>query len=274
MYSNMEGVIREGDYVILYCNGKKLPVTIERDKVIHTHIGLIEANKIIGKGYGSSIKTHIGEKVYILRPNLVDYVLNVKRRTQIVYPKDIGLILLLGRIGPGSIIVEGGSGSGALTGVLAYMVRPNGKVYSYEVREEFLRIAKKNVKRLGVGEYVVFKHKDITKGIDEQNVDAIILDIASPWLVVEHAFKSLKGGGFFISLSPTIDQVEKTVEKLKEFNFKDIEVVETFIRYWKVKTGESRPLTFMVGHTEFIVFARKVLEDDDERSNEPLHNEG
>jgi len=256
----VEDVVDKGDKVLLYCDRKKFLITIEPKRILHTHIGMINLEEVIGKRYGDVITTHIGEKAYILRPNLVDYVLNVKRRTQIVYPKDIGIILLLGRIGPGSLVVEGGSGSGAMTGVLAYMVRPNGKVFSYEIRDEFLKIAKRNVKELGVGDYVVFKHKDITKGIDEENVDVVVLDIASPWLVVRHAADALKGGGYFISLSPTIDQVERTVSELRKHNFIDISVFETFIRYWKVKEGESRPLTFMVGHTEFIVFARKVFE--------------
>ncbi|MCD6095106.1 MAG: tRNA (adenine-N1)-methyltransferase [Thermoprotei archaeon] len=257
---SLKDVIDKGDKVLLYCNGKKFLVSVEPGRVLHTHIGMINLDEIIGKRYGDLITTHIGERVYLLRPNLADYVLNVKRRTQIVYPKDIGIILLLGRVGPGSIVVEGGSGSGALTGVLAYMVRPNGKVFSYEVREEFLKLAKRNVEKLGVSDYVIFKHKDITKGIDERNIDTIILDIAAPWLVVEHAAKALKGGGYFISLSPTVDQVEKTVGELRKYNFIDISVLETFVRYWKIKEGESRPLTFMVGHTEFIVFARKVFE--------------
>jgi tRNA (adenine57-N1/adenine58-N1)-methyltransferase len=117
---------------------------------------------------------------------------------------------------------------------------------------------KKNIERLGLSKYVEFKLKDITKGIDERNVDAVILDMATPWLVVEEAKKALKIGGRFVSFSPTINQVEKTVEAMKLAGFINIKTIELIIRRYKVKLNETRPETIMIGHTGYITSGRKV----------------
>jgi len=254
-------VIKEGDYVVLYIEaGKKHLVKVTRGREFHTHRGYIKLSDLIGKKYGDYVISNVGSKFYLLKPTPEDYVMKVERVTQIIYPKDIGLIILRSGVGPGSIVVEAGTGSGALTGALAYYVRPHGRVYSYEIRKEFLERARRNLEKLGLINYVVLKHKDITKGIDERYVDAVILDLATPWLVVGHAHEALKGGGAFVSFSPTIDQVIRTVEELRKYPFVDITVSEIFLRNYKVKRGETRPETFMVGHTGYVVFARKVNE--------------
>ncbi|HDI75359.1 MAG TPA: methyltransferase domain-containing protein, partial [Thermoprotei archaeon] len=167
------------------------------------------------------------------------------------------LIVFLSGVGPGSIVVEAGTGSGFLTAALAYYVRPDGRVYSYEIRRDFLEIARKNLSLCGLLPYVDLKHKDIVDGIDEKNVDAVILDMPNPWDVVPHAKEALKDGGVFVSFLPTINQVEKIVEKLIHENFLDVLTIETLLRKIKVKKGETRPETFMIGHTGYIVFARK-----------------
>ncbi len=251
--------IEEGSYVLLATEeGWTKLVKIKRGIQLNTHFGIVKIDEIIGKEFGEYIKTHLGKKMYLLNLTLKDYVYNITRRTQILYPKDIGLILLYCNVTPGSIVVEAGTGSGCLTGILASMVKPNGKVYTYEIREEFIKIARRNIEKLGLEEYVVFKHKDITRGIDEKNVDAVILDMPTPWLVVKHAYKALKGGGVIACFLPTIEQVIKTVSALREEGFIQIEVCESTLRYWKVKRNETRPETFMVAHTGFLVFARKV----------------
>ncbi len=131
-------------------------------------------------------------------------------------------------------------------------------VYSYDINENSLKVAAKNLEILRVSDYVVLKNSDITQGIEETEVDAVILDMPVPWLIVPHAKKALRGGGVFVSFSPTIEQVIRTVTKLREHKFHDIEVVETLLRRWRIGKGASRPETFTVGHTGFIVFARKV----------------
>jgi tRNA (adenine57-N1/adenine58-N1)-methyltransferase len=162
-------------------------------------------------------------------------------------------------IGPGSRVVESGTGTGALTTALAHYVKPNGKVYSYELHEEFQKNAEKNLKRANLLDFVELKSGDITTGIEERNVDAVVLDLAVPWLVVPHAYETLKPSGTLVSFSPTIDQVVKTVEALKETGFVFIETVECLMRAMQVERGKTRPHTMMTGHTGYITHARKAV---------------
>lgn len=252
--------IKENDYVLLYLDDKRTyMVRVESGKVLHTHKGFINIGDLIGRGFGSRIKSSMGVEFISFKPTIRDYIFKSSRGTQIIYPKDIALIILFGNIQPGSRVVEAGTGVGALTTALANYVKPTGRVYSYEVRGEFLDIARKNLERAGVLEYVELKNRDITQGIDETDVDAVILDMATPWLVIPHAYKALRGSGSFISFSPTIDQVVKTVEELKANNFANIETIECLVRRIRVEKGKTRPETLMTGHTGYITFARKAL---------------
>ena len=162
-------------------------------------------------------------------------------------------------IGPGSRVVESGTGTGALTTALAYYVKPNGKVYTYELRSEFQKNAEKNLKRSNLLDYVEMKSGDVTKGIDERDLDAVILDLATPWLVIPHAYEALKPSGILVSFSPTIDQVVKATEALRENNFILIETVECIMRAMQIERGKTRPQTLMTGHTGYITHARKTL---------------
>ncbi len=257
--------IREGDYVVLFLRpDKKYLIKVSKGKVLHTHEGYIEHDKIIGLRNGDYVESSLGRRFYVFRPNLRDYISKIRRRTQILYPKDIGLIILYAGIGPGSIVVEAGTGSGALAGILAYLVRPHGRVYSYEVRADLIEDALRNIEILGVRDYITIKNKDITRGIDEKEVDAVILDMATPWTVVPHAREALKGGGAFISFSPTIEQAIKTARELEKEGFVEVEIVETLLRRWRLGNLGSRPETFIVGHTGFLVFARRCIEPEEE----------
>jgi tRNA (adenine57-N1/adenine58-N1)-methyltransferase len=162
-------------------------------------------------------------------------------------------------ISSGSRVVEAGTGTGALTTALAHYVKPEGKVYSYEIREEFQKVAEKNLRRAGLLEFVELKNGDVTAIIDERDVDAVVLDLATPWLVVPHAYEALKASGTIVSFSPTIDQVVRTTEALKEHNFICIETVECLMRGMQVERGKTRPQTLMTGHTGYITHARKAL---------------
>lgn len=256
----MPHTISEGDDILLYLNPRTTYlVRVEKGRSFHTHKGFVQLDGLIGKEYGVRIESSIGVQFVALEPTVRDYVFKMSRRTQINYPKDIALIIMFSGIGPGSTVVEAGTGTGALTSVLAFYVRTGGHIYSYEVRQEFMESALKNLERAGVSEYVSLKNKDITGGIDETDVDAVILDLATPWLVVPHAYSALKGSGSLVSFSPTIDQVLKSVEALRENGFVDIETIECLMRGMQVEPGKTRPETLMTAHTGYITSARKAL---------------
>jgi tRNA (adenine57-N1/adenine58-N1)-methyltransferase len=258
-----ERKIYENDEVLFLTEKKrKHLVKIVPGEKFHSEEGFIELSNLIGKNYGCSIKTNINRCWNVLYPRLVDKALKLPRLTQIVYPKDLGYILIQGDIQPGSFVLEAGTGSGVLTMFLANYVKPYGKVYSYDINEQYIENAKKQLTRYNLDRYVVFKLKDVTKEIDEKNIDTIILDIPTPWLVVKNAYNALKPSGIFISLSPTIEQVIETVEELNKNNFIDISTIEILLRNLRVKKGMTRPEHTMRAHTTYITFARKALKEE------------
>ncbi len=258
----MQEIIEDGSDILLYLDKKrKYLVKVRKNEVFHTHKGYIVFNELIGKPFGIKIESSIGIKFTILKPNLKDHLQKIARKTQIMYPKDMGLLLIYSNIGPGSRVVEGGTGSGALTSLLANYVKPDGMVYSYETREEFIRVAEKNLNKLGLIKFVTLKKADLTKGIDEKEVDAVVLDMPTPWLVVSHAYHALKNTGTFTSFSPTIEQVIKTVEAMEKTGFTDIETVECLIRRYQVEAGKTRPETLAIAHTGYLTFGRKALKE-------------
>ena len=261
--STREGMkfIGEGDDALLYLDQKRTYlVRVGAEKRFHTHKGYVELGDLIGKPYGSPLRSSLGITFYALRPLTRDRVLKTDRRTQVMYPKDIGYLLFRTDIGAGSRVVEAGTGSGALTCALADAVRPKGMVYSYEIRPEFQRVAAGNIERAGLAPYVELKAGDVTEGIDEEEVDAVVLDLPTPWLVVPLAHETLAGGGVLASFSPTIEQVMKTVSALGGRPFVEVETVELILRRITVAENRTRPETLMIGHSGYITTARKVLE--------------
>jgi tRNA (adenine57-N1/adenine58-N1)-methyltransferase len=256
----MTELIAEGADIFLYLDRRRTYlVRVEAEKSFHTHKGYIQLGDLIGRQFGTRIASSMGVDFIALRPTLRDYIFKTKRRTQISYPKDISLIIMFSGIGPGSRVVEAGTGTGALTTALAHYVRPAGRVFTYEVRSEFRERAIKNLERAKVSDYVDSKNKDITEGIEEKEVDAVILDLATPWLVIPHAYTALNGSGVLVSFSPTIEQVVKTVEALTEHGFVDVQSLETLMRFMQVERGKTRPQTLMTGHTGYLTFARKAF---------------
>lgn len=251
--------IVDGDVLLLYLSRRKtFLVKAEKGKAFHTHKGIVSFDNLIGREYGSRVTSSLGTEFIALHPMLSDYIFKSTRRTQITYPKDAALIVMFSGIGPSSRVVEAGAGTGALTTALAHYVRPHGKVYSYELRGEFINTAMKNLQRAGLLTFVELKNKDVTMGIDEKEIDAVILDLASPWAVAEHAYTSLKPSGSIVSFSPTIDQVVKMAEALAENSFTDVRSYECLLREMQVVRGKTRPETLMTGHTGYITFARKA----------------
>lgn len=245
------------DLVVLideFGNKHLLKITKETKKI--RGVGYLNLSQLIGKKFGE--KVEIGNRSFILlTPSIIDILEGIKRKPQIIIPKDSAQIAMYCDVHSGCKIIEGGVGSGALTIALANLVRPNGKIISYEKRKDFADFARKNIVLAGFKDYSEIKIKDITKGIDEKGVDAIILDIPNPWEVVEHAFESLKVCGHFASFIPTINQLEKVVNALKEYDFIEIRSFETLQREIVVSISGTRPSYDMLGHTGYITFARK-----------------
>lgn len=252
--------ITEGDYVLLCLDPRRTyMVKVEAEKTFHTHKGYIKLDELIGKPYGATIQSSLGTHFTALKPSLTDYIMKSSRQTQITYPKDAALIVMFSGIGPSSRVAESGTGTGALTTALAHYVKPNGKIYTYDLRQEFQKTAEKNLKRANLQDYVELKSGDVTTGIEERDLDAVILDLAVPWLVVPHAYTALRPSGILVSFSPTIDQVVKTVEALKETGFVFIETIECLTRAMQIERGKTRPHTMMTGHTGYITHARKAI---------------
>jgi tRNA (adenine57-N1/adenine58-N1)-methyltransferase len=251
-------MISENDVVLLVDEkGRKVLVRV-RDKVEKIKkLGVFNPGSLIRKEYGSIVEIN-RKKFFIVKPNIVDKIETIRRRAQIILPKDSALIALYCDIKNGSIVIEGGIGSGALTIVLANLVQPNGKVISYEKREEFATFALENLKIAGLEKFVEIKIKDITMGIDERNVDSVILDIPNPWDAAKSAYEALKASGTFCSYSPLINQVENTVKELRRYNFIDVKTFENLQREMVVGERGTRPSFEMLAHTGYLTFARKL----------------
>lgn len=252
--------IQDGDYVLIYLDSRRTyMIKAQSGQTFHTHKGYLRLDDLIGKPYGEPIKSSLGITFATLKPALTDYMMKSGRNTQIVYPKDAALIVMFSGIGPGSRVVESGTGTGALTTALAHYVGETGKIYTYELRSEFQKNAAKNLARSKLIGNVEMKSGDVTMGIEERDLDAVILDLAVPWLVASHAYEALKPSGILVSFSPTIDQVVRTTEALRDNGFVFIETVECLMRTMQVERGKTRPNTMMTGHTGYITHARKIL---------------
>jgi tRNA (adenine57-N1/adenine58-N1)-methyltransferase len=262
--------IKEGDYVLLYSRkGKNWLLKVSAKGDFHTHLGRVPFGGIVGNEFGCSVLSDTGQSLYVLKPTVEDYLMKCERQTQIVYPKDMGLIALRTGIGPGARVVETGTGSGALTTYVASLVQPGGKVYSYEIREDFHRMAAKNLAKAGLSEFVDLKLADASKGFEETDADAAIIDLGDPWNFVDLAWKALKPSGGFAGITPTTNQAELLVDKLKRNGFTRTECFEILFRKMEARIGMTRPSTRMIGHTAYIVTATKLLEKEEAPPSEP-----
>lgn len=270
---NLHGTtVNDGDLAQLVgLRHKSFIVRLKQGGELQTHRGVVKFDDIIGKPWGSRIRSHMGNPFYVLQPALGDLLKELPRNTQILYPKDIGFILVQMGIGEGQVVLEAGTGSGSLTSAMAFAVGSRGKVITYEAREEMQKLARKNISSLGLEERVEFKLRELTQeeGFDEEGVDALFLDLPNPYDYIHHARKALKMGGFFGSILPTVNQVSKLLLALRQFDFAFVDVCEVLLRYYKPEPERLRPVDRMVAHTGFLIFARPVLiEKQDERIDE------
>jgi tRNA (adenine57-N1/adenine58-N1)-methyltransferase len=237
-----------------------------------SHRGVLKHDDLIGKPWGSQVFSHMGAPFFLLQPSLADILNELPRATQILYPKDIGYILVTMGIAPGQRIMEAGTGSGSMTIALATTVGSEGRVISYEQKQDTQNLARKNLERVGLAARVDFKLRDIQEGFDETDADAFFLDVQNPYDYIVQVRAALKPGGHFCALIPTFNQVEKILYALKKNNFAFVEVCEILLRFYKADPMRLRPTDRMVAHTGFLVFARRIEPNTDPRGLE-LANE-
>jgi len=239
--------------------GRQHIVQLSPSGKLQTHLGQIIFEDLFGKHWGSHVKTHTGKNFLLLQPSLHDLLLNIKRSGTIMYPKDMGYILLNMNIVRGTHVIESGSASGALTTALAVSVGPEGHICSYDIRDDTQALARKNIQKLGLEDRVTFIRQDIAYGFNETGADALFLDIPNPSDYIEQVRKALKPGGFFGCLQPTTNQVSQLLDVLIAQNFSFIEVCEIIQRHYKPVPTRLRPNDRLTAHTGFLVFARPML---------------
>lgn len=263
-------VAQDGDLVqLLGRRHKSHFIRLKAGAVFQTHRGELQHDDLIGQPWGTRLESHTGSLFFLMQPSLGDLITEIKRNTQIIYPKDIGYIVMTMGIGPGVHVLEAGTGSGALTTAFAFLVGDKGRVTSYEKRQEMQNLARNNLARVGLLDRVTFKLGDAADGFDEREVDAVFLDLPNPYDYITQVKSSLKYGGFVGMILPTTNQVTKSLEALRVNDFAFVEVCELLLRFYKPDWERLRPTDRMVAHTGYLVFGRSVREQhlDDPQMN-------
>jgi tRNA (adenine57-N1/adenine58-N1)-methyltransferase len=319
-----------GETVLLLDRGEnRRLITLRAGAKAHGHKGYLEHDRIIGAREGIVVRSSSGATYVVFRPRLSEYALEMPRRSAIVYPKDVGIILVWADIYPGATVVESGLGSGSLTLALHRAVGPTGQVIVYEQRADMIKSAVTNITKYAapgqqpaqpdirlverppddldateaeeasdeapqaqkpdqaastaesdqpseatepsMSSNLIIREANIYDGIFEADVDRIVLDLPEPWRVVPHALDRLRSGGVIACYSPSIIQVQRTVEALEETRgFTQIESLEVLYRPWQIKGQAVRPVQQMVSHTAFLTFARRLAARGRRPGEEPL----
>jgi tRNA (adenine57-N1/adenine58-N1)-methyltransferase len=261
--------VKQGDLILLVSpKGKRYLRRFDPEVVLHTQEGMIRFADVGQADCGGAVTTHMGHVFRVLRPSTYDLIKGVKRSTQIMYPKEIGYVLLKLGIGPGIRVIEAGSGSGGLTLALAWHVGETGRVYTFERRPEFFALTGENLEAVGLsGQVSQFNH-DISKGFfpegytpgdpatDPSNADALFLDVRTPWDYLEEAAAVVRPGSPVGFLLPTTNQISELLAAMEDSPFQDPEVLEILVRHYKPVPERLRPEDRMVAHTGFLIFAR------------------
>jgi tRNA (adenine57-N1/adenine58-N1)-methyltransferase len=240
--------------------GRHYTMVLAAGDEYHTHRGGIAHDDIIGQPEGSVVKAANGDPFLVLRPLLIDYVLSMPRGAQVIYPKDAAQIVAMGDIFPGAKVLEAGVGSGALTCSLLRAVGDHGELHSYELREDFAAIARKNVEAfLGGPQKAWNLHIGDVAGNEETGFDRIVLDMLTPWEALDMVERSLVPGGVFVGYVATTPQLSELVEALRERGgWTEPRAWESLVRDWHAEGLAVRPDHRMVAHTAFLVSARKL----------------
>jgi tRNA (adenine57-N1/adenine58-N1)-methyltransferase len=251
-------IINAGERVMLIDQkDRRYLISLRPGASFHTHAGIVQHDDIIGRDEGDSVDGSSGRPFLVLRPMLSDVVLKMPRGAQVIYPKDLGAILMAADIGPGMKVLEAGIGSGALSMTI---LRAGALITGYEIREDFAQRAKDNVTAmLGEDVHYDIQIRDVTEGIDGTDFDRVVLDMPEPWAVVEHAEKALRPGGIFLAYLPTINQTQQLRQTLDRHAFGLAETVEILRRTWHIDGRSVRPDHRMVAHTGFLTSARRLV---------------
>lgn len=256
------GLFSAGDKVLLIdARDRRYLITLATGNQWHSHHGVLEHDALIGLPEGISVATSGGTKVLAFRPTLEDYVLKMRRGAQVVYPKDIGLILVYADVYEGARVLEAGTGSGSLTLALCRAVGESGRVVSYEARDDHHERAVENIEiwySQSKPENLELRVGDVFEDVPERGFDRFILDLPEPWRAVGTTTAALLPGGIFCSYLPTIPQVSQTVEVLRAGGFALIRTFEGLVRTWNIEGQSVRPDHRMVAHTGFLITARKL----------------
>ncbi len=224
--------------------------------------GKISVDDIIGRDEGIVVRSSYNEPFLVFRPSLAQLVPNLPRTAQVIYPKDLGPILIWADLFPGARVVEAGVGAGSLSMALLRAIGEEGRLFSYEVREDFAALAQKNVSRyFGPAPNWRVTLGDVAVALDETNIDRVLLDLPEPWQIIGPAWQALRPGGILLSYLPTVPQVKTFVDALRDDNrFACIETSETLMRFWHIKGMSVRPQHRMIAHTGFLTTARRLAD--------------
>jgi tRNA (adenine57-N1/adenine58-N1)-methyltransferase catalytic subunit len=252
------GLLGAGERVLLVDpKSRRYLLTLATGASFHTHSGILAHDDVIGCPEGSTVAASTGRNFLVLRPTLADTVLKMPRGAQVIYPKDLGAILMAADIGPGQRVLEAGVGSGALS---MTVLRAGASVIGYELREDFANRARANVAALlGADADYRVELRDVTEGIEERGLDRVLLDMPEPWRAVAPAAEALRPGGILLSYLPTINQTAQLREALDKSPFGLAETVEILRRTWHIEPRSVRPDQRMVGHTGFLTTARLLV---------------
>ena len=257
--------------IIMTPRGKRRILRLEEGKDLHTGEGVLRMADVVQADFGTEVKTSLGIPFRIQRPTIYDLVRGVKRQTQIIYPKDISYICMRLGVGPGRTTIEAGTGSGGLTVGLSWFSGPTGHVHTFEAREEFHKLGRRNLEWAGLGQNVTMHHHDIADGfLDVTDADALFLDVRTPWEYLKHIPAAVKPGAALAFLLPTMDQVGKLLLGLEQGPFDDVDVCELLLRRWKTTPDRLRPEDRMIAHTGFLIFARHQERSEQWESLRPM----
>ncbi len=250
-----------GDRVLLVDSKQRRHlITLEAGGAFHSHTGIIDHDALLGRSEGVTVRSTMGARLIAVRPTLSEYVLKMPRGAQVIYPKDLGPILIIGDVFPGARVLESGVGSGALTSTLLRAIGPDGHLTGYEIRDDFADRARRNIEGfLGPDLPLEIEVRDIYEGIALDDLDRVMLDLPEPWRVVKHAEAALRPGGILVAYLPTIGQVGRLREALNESAFGMAETLEVLQRSWHVDGQSIRPDHRMVAHTGFLTHARLLV---------------